>query len=220
MNKRWPKMLARTFYHRIQQPILTGVSVCLWFFVIALTMGAGQVLTPNDRANALNELDASQKEFLDSVAGLRDEQWNFRPSPEAWSIAERAELIVNSEDELFEVIRKLARSPFVPTKGARQQDELFLKMVRDQRQTVPSPQATPPAHRWPNQAALLKHFKEQRRQFMEFLQHTKVDLRLRFQVHPLYGTLDAYQWILLLSEQTRRDTGQLNELKRNPVYPK
>ena len=49
---------------------------------------------------------------------------------------------------------------------------------------------------------------------------TQDDLRDHFADHPVARTLDAYQWMLLLSAHTRRHTAQLNEVKTNPAYPR
>ena len=51
---------------------------------------------------------------------------------------------------------------------------------------------------------------------------TQDDLRDHFRDHPVpaIGTLDAYQWILLISGHTRRHTAQILEVKADPNFPK
>src|SRR5438552_18715190 len=86
-----------------------------WWLFLAATVaipGVSQSLTPSERARALRDLEASQTEFLDSVAGLTDAQWTYHPAPDVWSIAECAEHIALSEDTLLQVIEKVAHSPF------------------------------------------------------------------------------------------------------------
>ena len=48
------------------------------------------------------------------------------------------------------------------------------------------------------------------------------DLRDHFADHPVpaIGTLDAYQWVLLISGHTRRHTLQILEVKADPNFPK
>jgi hypothetical protein len=69
------------------------------FFIVAAFAGAlipAQSLTQHDREFAMSHLHASRKIFLDAVAGLTPEQWNYKPSPDRWSAAECAEHITVS----------------------------------------------------------------------------------------------------------------------------
>src|SRR5438045_3372548 len=68
---------------------------------LVLTIAApafGETLTQGERERAMSELHATRKQFLDSVAGLSDAQWNFKPAPDVRSVAEVAEHIAVSED--------------------------------------------------------------------------------------------------------------------------
>jgi type II secretory pathway pseudopilin PulG len=65
-----------------------------------------QSLTKEERERAMSELHATRKLFLDSLAGLSEAQWNFKPAPEVWSVAECAEHIALSEDRLYELVRR------------------------------------------------------------------------------------------------------------------
>ncbi|HVN06019.1 MAG TPA: hypothetical protein VMT86_16470, partial [Bryobacteraceae bacterium] len=64
------------------------------------------------------------------------------------------------------------------------------------------------------------HFKESRARTIAYVTDTQDDLRGHFYDHPVLKTMDAYQWILLLSSHTQRHTAQLNEVKANPNFPK
>src|SRR5712672_1484573 len=64
----------------------------------------GETLTQVERERAMSELHATRKQFLDSVAGLSDAQWNFKPSPDVWSVAEVAEHIAVSEDTILKLV--------------------------------------------------------------------------------------------------------------------
>ena len=62
--------------------------------------GAAQPLTQGERNRAMSELHATRKQFLDAIEGLTPAQWNFKPAGGGWSVAETAEHIAVSEDEL------------------------------------------------------------------------------------------------------------------------
>jgi DinB family protein len=197
-------------------------ALCCLFLLCMFAPAFAEPLKQGERDRALSELYASRKLFLDSVAGLSDAQWNFKPAPEVWSIAECAEHITLSEDLLMGVIQKALQGPAAPDKKAevKGKDEAILKQVPDRSQKFKAPEALVPTHRWPTQQALIERFKESRDHTLDYVRSTQDDLRSHFTPHPVMGTLDAYQWLLLLSAHTQRHTAQLNEVKQNPGFPK
>jgi hypothetical protein len=199
-----------------------NMTTCLLASLIATVPGFCQTLTQGERDRALSELYATRKVFLDSVAGLTEAQWNFKPAPDVWSIAECAEHITLSEDLIAGRARQMMESPAEPDKRAltKGKDEAILKGAADRSQKFKAPEVLVPTHRWPTQAALVAHFKESRDRTLDYVRTTEDPLRVHFSDHPVFKTLDAYQWFLLLSAHTARHTAQLNEVKQNPNYPK
>jgi hypothetical protein len=196
--------------------------LCLALSLIATTAGFAQTLTQGERDRALSELYVSRKQFLDSVAGLSEAQWNFKPAPAVWSIAQCAEHIAVSEDLLLNSLPKLMQSPAEPQKRAevKGKDELVLKQTLDRSHKFQAPEMLVPKHRWPNEAALVEHFKETRDHLLDYVRTTEDDLRDHFTQHPAFKTVDAYQFILLMSAHCQRHTLQLNEVKQAPGFPK
>ena len=196
--------------------------LCLALSLIATTAGFAQTLTQAERDRALSELYVSRKQFLDSVAGLSEAQWNFKPAPAVWSIAECAEHIALSEDVLLSSLPKLMQSPAEPQKRAevKGKDELVLKQTVDRSHKFQAPEMLVPKHRWPNEAVLVEHFKESRDRMLDYVRTTQDDLRDHFTQHPAFKTVDAYQFILLMSAHCQRHTLQLNEVKQVPGFPK
>ena len=39
-------------------------------------------------------------------------------------------------------------------------------------------------------------------------------------MHPALGSIDAYDWILMLAAHTERHTAQIKEIKADPNFPK
>lgn len=192
-----------------------------WLLLALLpAYGSAQTLTAAERARALQELNASEAAFLHAINNLTDTQWNFKSARGSWSIAQCAEHIVLSEGDLLDLIEKLAASPFVPTKGGRRADDVVVAQVRDRSKKYKAPQELLPENRWPDRNALIAEFEARRARTTAFVRTTQQDLRLRFKPHPVYGTLDAYQWILLLSAHTDRHTAQIQEIKKAPGYPR
>ena len=197
--------------------------MCVMASLIALTPAFCQPLTQGERDRALSELYASRKVFLDSVAGLTEAQWTFKPAPDVWSIAECAEHIALSEDLIFGMMTRMMASPAEPDKRALTQgkDEAILKGLADRSHKFKAPEPLVPSHRWATQAALIAHFKESRDRTLDYVRTTQDALRVHFMDHPVFKTMDAYQLILLISAHSGRHTAQLNEVKqKNPGYPK
>lgn len=197
--------------------------IALFALACAATPAFTQPLTKDERERGLSELQATRKLFLESVAGLSDAQWNFKPAPEVWSVAEVAEHIAVSEDTIFGLItERIMKGPAEPDKKAEVQgkDQIILEKVVDRSVKVQAPEMLRPTHRFASQQALLDHFKESRDRTIAYVANTQDDLRSHFGDHPLLKTLDGYQWLLLLSAHSHRHTLQIEEVKANPNFPK
>jgi len=184
---------------------------------------ASATLTDQEREFAVKHLQNSEKMFLESIAGLTPEQWNFKAGPDRWSIAECAEHITISEDFISGLVRdKIMQAPADPSKRSetKGKDELVVEKVPDRSRKFQAPEAITPKKRWPTPDVLVAHFKESRAASINFVETTQDDMRDHIAAHPAMGPLDAYQWILLMSAHTERHTAQINEVKADPKYPK
>lgn len=180
-------------------------------------------LTPEEREVALKSLQATHDKFLQSIAGLSQKQWTFKPAPDRWSVAEVAEHIAVSEATLFGLVQKqIMMSPATPEKReqVKGKDEIVLQTVPDRSHKVQAPEFLRPTGRWATEADLTKAFEDSRRTTMDYVRTTNDDLRDHFFDHPVLGTLDGYQWLLLISAHSERHTAQIEEVKADPNFPK
>ncbi|MCL5745994.1 MAG: DinB family protein [Acidobacteria bacterium] len=192
-------------------------------FLLAFSSLFAQMLTEGERGRALSELQGTRKLFLDSVADLSDAQWNFKPDARTWSIGECAEHIALSEDELFAMVtNKIMKSPADPAKRAetKGKDETVLRIIADRSKKSQAPPSLTPAHKFKSRQELIDHFKQSRDRTLDYIRTTRDDLRSHFAPKPAVGTMDAYQWILLISAHSGRHVAQINEIKANPKYPR
>ena len=195
---------------------------------IALLFAAdtSQTLTQEERDRAVAELEGSKKMFLDATKGLSAAQWNFKPAPERWSVAECSEHIALSEGFIFGLVsEKIMKAPANPEKreAAKGKDELIVKMLQDRSHKATAPEPLDPAKHGPMAGEeSVKLFLENRAHTIEYVKTTQDDLRDHLFDHPVpaIGTLDGYQWILLISGHTRRHTLQILEVKADPNFPK
>ena len=78
--------------------------------VAMLLTPVGPTISQVDRDKAVTELEASEKVFLDATRGLSEAQWNFKPAPDRWSVAECAEHIGVTEGLIFTPITEQSRN--------------------------------------------------------------------------------------------------------------
>ena len=182
-----------------------------------------QPLSQGERDRAMSELHATRKQFLDAVAGLSPAQWNFKPSAQAWSIAEIASHLAVGEDFLFQnITRKIMASPAQPEKKSaaqKQKDEMVLKTIPDRTSKRQSPPEMLPDGRSTPEATVA-HFRASRDRTIAYIQKTQDDLRAHFATHRVVGEIDAYQFVLVMAAHTARHVAQIEEVKAGPRYPR
>src|SRR5580700_11093704 len=205
------------------------VAILVLFLVLGLSVVSGwaqsaaPTLTPEERESALKNFQTTRDNFLKSIAGLSQKQWTFKPAPDRWSVAEVAEHIAVSESSLSGLVEKqIMMSPAAPEKReqVKGKDELILQRVPDRSHKAQAPEFLRPTGRWATEADLTKAFEESRRVTMDYVRTTDDDLRDHFFDHPVFGTLDGYQWLLLLSAHSERHTAQIEEVKADSNFPK
>jgi hypothetical protein len=181
-----------------------------------------QTLTQADRDLLAAHLEKTRKALIDATAGLSAAQWNFKPAPERWSVAECVEHLALSEDRIFQLVtERMLKSPAEPEKkeATKGKEDLILKVIPDRSQKFQAPEPLLPHGKWATPEETLRHFRESRAHSIEYVKITQDDLHGHFFDHPVAKTLDGYQWLLLMSAHTQRHTAQLLEVKANPDFP-
>jgi len=201
------------------------LALFLMAVLTATVADSGQTLTQADRDKAVAELEGSRQAFLDATKGLSPAQWNFKAGPDRWSIAECAEHIALSEEFIFGVVTKQVMStPVTPEKrdAVKGKDESIVKLLQDGSHKATAPEPIDPVKDHLSAGEAMKQFIASRAHTIEYIKTTKDDLRDHFFDHPVpaIGTLDAYQWIMLISGHSRRHTLQILEVKADPNFPK
>ena len=192
---------------------------------VAATLCGAEPLTRGDRDFALSSFHATRKLFLDSIAGLSEAQWNYKPGPDRWSIAECAEHIVLTEELITGAVHKTVQGkPDVEKRmspaEARAKDEKLLQVVVDRSQKAQAPEAIQPTkHRFTNAQEVMAAFKKLRDANIDYIDTTNDDLRGFTLPHPLLGKMDAYEFLLLMSAHAERHTLQILEVKASAGYP-
>lgn len=184
---------------------------------------AATTLTAEEREAALKLFQTTHDNFIKSISGLSQKQWSFKPAPDRWSVAEVAEHITVSETTIMGLIQHpLMQSPAAPEKReqVKGKDQMILEKVPDRSHKAQAPEMLRPTGRWVTEADLAKAFEDARKANLDYIRTTNDDLRDHFFDHPAFGTLDGYQWLLLLGTHSARHTAQIEEVKADPNFPK
>jgi hypothetical protein len=180
-----------------------------------------QETTQADRDKALAYLESTKKGVLDATKGLSEAQWNFKPAPDKWSVAECIEHIAAAEDLIRGMaVDKVMKAPAAPDRDTAKIDAGIMAMIPDRSQKAQAPDELKPTNRFGSPEGSLKHFVESRTATENFLKETP-DLRAHAVDSPLGGPkLDAYEWVLFVSAHSQRHTKQIEEVKADPNFPK
>jgi hypothetical protein len=198
---------------------LTGMLTVL-FLVIGAAAASAQEVTPAEKDRALQYLETTKKNVLEATKGLSEAQWNFKPAPDRWSVAQVMEHIAAAEDFIRTLTKeKIMLAPVgEPGRDLKKTDEAVLAMVPDRTNKVQAPEPLVPTNRFATPEGSVKHFVESRAETEDFLK-TATGLRDHVSDSPL-GKLDAYEFVLLIAAHSERHTKQINEVKADPNFPK
>ena len=191
--------------------ILSGVAV------------KAQDVSQADKDRALQYLESTKKGVVDATKGLSDAQWNFKPAPDRWSVAEVVEHLAAAEDMIRGMTQEqVMKTPAIPARDPaelKKIDDSVIAMVPDRSHKVQAPEPLKPTNRFGSPADAETHFLESRATTEAYLK-SATDLRAHAVDSPMGMKLDGYEWILLIAAHSERHTKQILEVKADPNFPK
>ena len=202
--------------------------VCL-VAVATLSLGATPApdsdpkMTKEERDKVIKALIDSQKELLGMIENLTDEQWNFRPAPFKWTIGQTAEHIALGEVLLFQAVEQALAAPANPDWEAKTMNKLQIieGPMAGRAGRAKAPEPIQPIGKNMSRAEIMKLLRDSRAKSMKFAQETNADLKSHTRDHPfpIFGTLNAYQWLMYIPGHNFRHNKQIAEIKANPNFP-
>jgi hypothetical protein len=179
-------------------------------------------ITKEERQKVVDLLKESQKEFLQAVSSLSDEQWKWKPAPARWSVAECAEHIVLSEGALFGKAQEALKNPPDPdweikTKG---KTEIILDVMAARKGRAQAPEEIVPAGKM-SRAEIMAKFAEVRARTLKAVETLDAPLKAHLAPHPfpIFNPLNAYQWLLYIPLHNMRHDKQIEEVKATAGFP-
>ena len=199
-----------------------AISIALIVALAGAWSAKAQDVSQAEKERALQYLESTKKGVLDATNGLSDAQWNYKSTPDRWSLAQVMEHLAAAEDMIRGLVsEQVMKTPAVPvreTEELKKTDETVLAMVPDRSHKIQAPEPLQPTNRFGSPVAAQKHFVESRATTEEYLKNTP-GLRAHLGDSPL-GKLDGYEYVLLIAAHSERHTKQMLEVKADPNFPK
>ena len=106
-------------------------------------------------------LETSKKGVLDTTKDLSPAQWNFKPAPDRWSVAECMEHIAAAEDFVRGmIVEQVMVAPAVPGRDVAAIDAAILTGVPDRTNKVQAPDPLKPTNRFTSPQGSIDHFSQ------------------------------------------------------------
>jgi len=177
-------------------------------------------MTRAERAELIDLLNKSEKEFLDAVESVSNAQWTFKAGPDRWSIGEVAEHLVLAEGGLFATATRSLDAPadekWTATIG---KTDLLKRALPNRTTRVDAPQEIRPRGDM-TRAQVMARFKEQRARTLAFARETEAPLKEHTAPNPFFGAINAHQLLLYIPLHNLRHDQQIAEVKTAPDYPR
>jgi len=197
---------------------------CMLIAVLAVAGGgsiSAQELTQAEKEHALQYLESTKKDVLEATKGLSVAQWNFKPAPDRWSVAQVMEHIAASEEFIRVGLlqeKVMISPPGESSRDVKKIDAAVEAMIPDRSHKAQAPEPLVPNNRFGSPEGSLKQFLESRATTEQFLRST-AGLRDHVMDGPV-GKMDGYEFILFIAAHCERHVKQINEVKANPNFPK
>jgi len=208
---------------------ITLVTLTFVFTLLILSNGQTKIDQPSkapawteeDRKFLVDNLIRTKQEIIEETKGLTKAQWNFKESPERWSINQVVEHIALWE-LLFmnEVSRALARQPD-STFAYGAPDSVFLDDPKGLKKnsaleyTKPFSFAVPLGNNEGKNNVIW--LTTMRNESIDYLKKETKNIRLQYDY---CSGLNVHQYFIMIFSHTDRHLRQLRKVKVHPDYPK
>jgi len=176
--------------------------------------------TEADRNYLVNNLTRTRDSVIKETANLTEAQWNFKESPERWSIRQVTEHIAIWELLLMHEISRALGTSAHPEWQAKP-DSLYLGFILEEKPHISVEYTKPFTYTLPlgmnNGKNNVAWFLKMRNESVDYLKTAKEDLRVFYLKETRPNVHQVYIYVFGHSERHLR---QSRKIKSNPNYPK
>ncbi|MGD0941543.1 MAG: DinB family protein [Terracidiphilus sp.] len=168
-------------------------------------------MTENEKQVILASLEKGADALLSAVNGVTDELAVRVSTPVRWSILQCVEHVSLAEDYLFFLI-KTAKRTDLPLVN-EQREILIATRGADRSVKRESPPYALPKGQFSTLHEALQGFIVSRERTIQFVKTNEEDLHYRIAAHPIIGTVNCYEVLLLMAVHPARHAKQIEESK-------
>ena len=163
------------------------------------------------RIEIVNALQRGQEALLAALEGITEELAAKRAAQERWSTLECVEHLALAEDYLRSRILQAehAGSPVVN----KRREAAILARGADRTRPLVSPEAVRPTGRFASLSDALRYFLDSRAETIRYLENCSGDLRSMVTTHPLLGSVNCQETLLLIAVHPERHARQIDEIR-------
>ena len=158
---------------------------------------------------------------MQEIERLSESQWSCKCDETAWSAAQCVEHLTEVETGVNARIQALLSEGFSDPQlcaEAQGKERLILKAIPNRTRRAQAPRQPAGSASFSAQVHAANSFKEVRAHTLQFAQTTPHELEKYVFPHFVFGQLNIFQWLLMLSLHCERHTAQIQEIKANPGF--
>jgi len=177
----------------------------------------------DDARSVVEDLQRTRDAFVAATHQLSEAQYQFKPSPDGWSIGQIVEHVALAELRILNLITtKLPQAP-APSAGKRRGPARFARLDtaipgRDEK-GIAAPEMLMPKGTWASPEVSLAAFVEARNQAIAAAEAAGPEVLEHVLPHRFLGEFDFEEWVYFMALHSARHTAQVVEVKSAPGYP-
>ena len=171
-----------------------------------------------NKTDIFEYLEETKEDLEESIKDLSDEQMQYKPDEESWSVAEIVEHIIIVEGALKNMLESKIQAGESQGEEAKMSDEEVVGFITDRSSKIQTQDQFQPSGKFSSADEAIDEFDDQRESIVDWLKDSDVDMRKYVNEFP-FGKIDAYQTILFMAGHTERHTAQIEEVKSGSGFP-
>jgi hypothetical protein len=178
--------------------------------------GAAAPLTDVERQRLVAHLEMTGGWLADEVSDLTPSQLSFKPSSQAWSIAQVLDHLLVVGPIYWDDLHAALKTPATRRDTANSDaDILWYGIDRTNREKAIPTEI--PMGRFRDLSSALAEYRKNHDRLLAYVKTTNDDLRAHYVSRQ---ASDAYQWVLLISTHEQRHILQIREIKSAKGFPR
>lgn len=164
-----------------------------------------------DKDFVIKYLNASHQNIINTVTDLSDEAWNYTPEAGGWSVANCLEHILTTEEVFYGMIQGTVAQSEATDSDLSGNDGMLIGTLANRGTKVTTAAQFEPSGKWNSKAEMLTALEESRKNLIEYIKTTDIDLR-EYKGNLPFGEVDMVQLQLIIAAHSQRHTAQMIEV--------